>query len=89
MDGKKAEIEFPHLWEYRVFSSAAGIDEVEKNIRRAVEEMKLSGMELERGAVSGNGSYRALRLAVTVGSKDEANALGERIRKLDGVRFIL
>ena len=89
MDGKKAEIEFPRLWEYRVFSSTASVDEVEKNIGRVVGEMKLSGMQLERGSVSGSGSYRALRLAVTVGSKDEANTLGEMIRKLDGVRFIL
>ena len=89
MDEKKAEIVFPSPWEYRVFSVTAKADDVEKGMRGIVEAMKLSDMQLERGPVSGSGSYRALRLTVTVGSKDEANALGEEIKKLEGVRFIL
>ena len=89
MDEKKAEIVFPCPWEYRVFSVTARADDVANGVRGIIENMKLSGMQLERGPVSGSGSYRALRLTVTVGSKDEANALGEEIKKLDGVRFIL
>ena len=89
MEEKSAEITFPCPWEYRVFSQVSVVSDVESGIRQIVEKMALNKMQLEAGAVSGKGSYRALRLTVEVNSKEEANLLGEEIKKLSGVRFIL
>lgn len=89
MDEKNAEITFPREWEYRIFCENSKCDIAEKTVRSCVAEMGLDGLTLVPGGVSGSGTYRSLRLTVTVASKDEANSLGEEIKKIDGVRFIL
>ena len=89
MSEKNAEIVFPHEWEYRIFCASAGFETVKSAVAGSVEKMKLSGLELSDGGVSGSGTYRSLRLTVVVSSLDEANQLGAEIKKIDGVRFIL
>lgn len=85
MDGKKAEIIFPHSWEYRIFCQSSKCDAAETAIRG----MALNELTLEPGATSGSGSFKTLRLTFLAASKDEANEVGEKLKKLDGVRFIL
>ena len=85
MNDKKAEIIFPHEWEYRIFCLSGKIPDVESAIR----SMALPGLALEQGAASGSGSYRTLRMTFTASSKEDANAVGEKLKQLDGVRFIL
>lgn len=89
MDEKKAEITFPRDWEYRIFCENVKFEIAEKAVRSCAAEMGLDGLDLVSGGVSGSGTYRSLRLTVAVASKDEANSLGEAIKKIDGVRFIL
>ena len=89
MNEKNAEITFPREWEYRIFCESAKCDRAEAAVRSYVADMGLAGLNLVAGGVSGSGTYRTLRLTVTVASKDEANRVGEGIKNIDGVRFIL
>ena len=89
MSEKNAEIIFPHDWEYRIFCEAGKIDGVKRAIEQGVKEIKLAGLQLVDGGVSGSGTYRSVRLTVEVASRDEANLLGTRLKNIDGVRFIL
>ena len=86
---KTPAIEFPCDWEYRVFVAAGKADEAGKAVKTAVEQMALAGLLLEEGAVSKSGSYRTLRVTVKVASKDEAEQLGEALKNIPGVKFIL
>ena len=85
MDEKKAEIIFPHSWEYRIFCQSSKCEAVEAAIR----DMALNKVAIEPGGTSGSGSFKTLRLSFLAASKDEANEVGEKLKKLDGVRFIL
>ncbi len=85
MNEKQTEIVFPCIWEYRVFCQSAQCDAAESAIR----DMGLKELKIEAGGTSGSGSYRTLRVNFSVDSKEEANKIGERLKKLDGVRFIL
>ena len=85
MDDKKAEIVFPHDWEYRVFCQSSKCDAV----ALAISNMGLSELKLESGAASGSGTYKTLRMTFLASSKECANAVGEKLKNLDGVRFIL
>ena len=85
MSGKKAEIVFPHVWEYRIFCQSSKCDAVESAIRN----MGLNELELGSGAASGSGTYKTLRMTFLAESKDDANAVGDKLKVLDGVRFIL
>ena len=85
MSEKKAEITFPCIWEYRIFCQSEKCDAAENAIR----SMGIKELKIEAGATSGSGSYRTIRMNFSVDSKAEANEVGERLKKLDGVRFIL
>jgi putative lipoic acid-binding regulatory protein len=85
MSDKKAEIVFPHVWEYRIFCQSSKCDAVESAIR----SMGLNELELGSGAASGSGTYKTLRMTFLAASKDDANAVGDKLKVLDGVRFIL
>ena len=85
MDSKNAEIVFPHEWEYRIFCLSSKCCAAETAIRNlALKELKLTP-----GATSGSGSYKTIRVSFMAASKEEANKIGEELKKLDGVRFIL
>ena len=85
MDSKNAEIVFPHEWEYRIFCLSSKCSAAETAIRA----LALNELKLEQGATSGSGSYKTIRISSLAASKEEANKIGEELKKLDGVRFIL
>ena len=89
MNEPNAEIQFPREWEYRIFCDSSTYETVQQEAEQRVAEMKLSGLQLADGGVSGSGKYRSLRLTVNVASKDEANDLGVALKSIAGVRFIL
>ena len=89
MNEPNAEIQFPREWEYRIFCGSSTYETVQQEAEQRVAEMKLSGLQLTDGGVSGSGKYRSLRLTVNVASKDEANDLGVALKSIAGVRFIL
>ena len=89
MNEPNAEIQFPREWEYRIFCDSSSYETVQLEAKQRVAGMKLSGLQLTDGGVSGSGKYRSLRLTVNVASKDEANDLGAALKNIDGVRFIL
>ncbi|MBE6362398.1 MAG: DUF493 domain-containing protein [Lentisphaerae bacterium] len=85
MSDKNAEIVFPRDWEYRIFCRSDKCDAVEA----AVRNMGVDELKIEPGAASGSGTYKTLRMTFLASSKDDANAVGEKLKNLDGVRFIL
>ena len=85
MNEKNAEITFPCVWEYRIFCQSAKCEAA----KEAIRNMGLKELKLEDGGTSGSGSYGTIRMNFSVDSKDEANTIGEGLKKLDGVRFIL
>ena len=89
MTEPNAEILFPREWEYRIFCDSSAYEAAQQEAKQRVAEMKLSGLQLTDGGVSGSGKYRSLRLTVNVASKDEANDLGAALKNIAGVRFIL
>ena len=84
----KAEITYPARWEYRVF--------VETELLAAAREI-LGGIlaeqderaELTDGERSSSGKYLALRARAEVKSRDEAEALGRKLKAVPGVKFVL
>ena len=85
MDSQNAEIIFPHEWEYRIFCLSSKCSAAETAIRN----LALNELKLEPGKTSGSGSYKTIRMSFMAASKEEANKVGEKLKKMDGVRFIL
>ena len=85
MDSQNAEIIFPHEWEYRIFCLSSKCSAAETAIRN----LSLNELKLEPGKTSGSGSYKTIRMSFMAASKEEANKVGEKLKKMDGVRFIL
>jgi len=84
----KAEVTYPARWEYRVFVEAdmlAAAREIVGNILAEQDERA----ELTDGEKSSSGKYLALRARAEVKSKAEAEALGQRLKAVPGVKFLL
>ena len=84
----KNEITYPARWEYRVFVEAdmlAAAREIVGNILAEQDERA----ELTDGEKSSSGKYLALRARAEVKSKAEAEALGQRLKAVPGVKFLL
>ena len=89
MSNESAEIQFPREWEYRLFCESGMYESVRNSAEQCSAGMKLAGLQIEDGGVSGSGKYRSMRLTVNVNSKEEANDLGAALKNIAGVRFIL
>ena len=84
----KNEITYPARWEYRIFVEAdmlAAAREILGNVLADQDERA----ELTDGERSSSGKYLALRARAEVKSKDEAEALGRKLKNVPGVKFVL
>ena len=84
----KKEIAYPARWEYRVFVEADMLDaarEILGNILADQDERA----ELTDGEKSSSGRYLALRARAEVKNRDEAEALGRKLKTVPGVKFVL
>ena len=84
---KKAEIQFPCRWEFRLIVMAETVDSSRALASGIVKECK--DPQITAGESSGGGKYCALRVSCEVASKDHAKELAEKLAKVDGVRFML
>ena len=84
----KNEITYPARWEYRVFVEAgllAAAREIIGNILAEQDERA----ELTDGEKSSSGKYLALRARAEVKTKAEAEALGQKLKTVPGVKFVM
>ena len=84
----KNEIVYPARWEDRIFVEAdmrAAAREILGNVLADQDERA----ELTDGERSASGKYLALRARAEVKSKDDAEALGRKLKNVPGVKFVL
>ena len=84
----KSEIIYPARWEYRVFVEADMLDAAREIVGTILAEQD-ERAELTDGERSASGKYLALRARAEVRSKDEAEALGHKLKTVPGVKFVL
>ena len=88
MTTKKKEIAYPARWEYRIFVESgmlAAAREIIGNILADQDERA----ELADGEKSSSGKYLALRARAEVKSKADAEALGQKLKAVPGVKFVM
>lgn len=86
MDSK--EIAYPARWEYRVFVEADMLGAAREIVGNILAEQD-ERAELTDGEKSASGKYLALRARAEVRSKAEAEALGQKLKAVPGVKFVL
>ena len=84
----KNEIAYPARWEYRVFVAADMLGAAREIVGNILAEQD-ERAELTDGEKSASGKYLALRARAEVKSKDEAEALGRKLKAVPGVKFVL
>ena len=84
----KNEIVYPARWEYRVFVEADLLDAAREIVGNILAEQD-ERAELTDGERSSSGKYLALRARAEVKSKAEAEALGQKLKNVPGVKFVL
>ena len=84
----KNEIVYPARWEYRVFVEADMLDAAREILGNLLADQD-GRAELTDGERSASGKYLALRARAEVKSKDEAEALGQKLKAVPGVKFVL
>ena len=84
----KAEVTYPARWEYRVFVEAEMLAAAREILGNILAEQD-GRAELTDGERSASGKYLALRARAEVKSKDEAEALGLKLKAVPGVKFVL
>ena len=84
----KNEIVYPARWEYRVFVEADMLDAAREILGNLLADQD-GRAELTDGERSASGKYLALRARAEVKSKDEAEALGRKLKAVPGVKFVL
>ena len=84
----KNEIVYPARWEYRIFVEA-GMLQAAREILGNILADQDERAELADGEKSSSGKYLALRARAEVKSKDEAEALGRKLKAAPGVKFVL
>lgn len=85
---KKAEIQFPCRWEYRLFAQAETVDKTKAAVT-AIGEAENTHFEIADGSSSGSGKYAALRVSCEVDCIEKARSLAALLGKAEGVRFLL
>ena len=88
MNQKKAEIQFPCRWEFRLIAMAESIDKTRAAILTVGEEEN-AAFEITDGESSGSGKYSALHVACEVDCIERARTLAALLARAEGVRFIL
>ena len=84
----KALVTYPARWEYRIFVESgmlAAAREILGNLLAEQDERA----ELTDGERSSSGKYLALRARAEVKSKADAEALGQKLKAVPGVKFVL
>ena len=82
------EIAYPARWEYRVFVEADMLEAARKILGNILADQD-ERAELTDGERSASGKYLALRARAEVKSKAEAEALGQRLKAVPGVKVVL
>ncbi len=88
MMNKKAEIQFPCRWEFRLIAMT-GTAEKTRVAAEAIGQAENAAFEITAGESSGGGKYTALHVACEVDCIERARALAALLAKAEGVRFIL
>ena len=84
----KNEITYPARWEYRVFVEADMLGAAREIVGNILAEQD-ERAELTDGEKSSSGKYLALRARAEVRSKTDAEALGQKLKAVPGVKFVL
>ena len=84
----KAEVTYPARWEYRVFVEADMLGAAREILGNILAEQD-ERAELTDGEKSSSGKYLALRARAEVESKTEAEALGQKLKAVPGVKFVM
>lgn len=84
---KKAELQFPCRWEFRLIVMADSAEKSRALASGIVKECK--EVQITTGECSGGGKYCALRISCKVTSMEHAKELAAELSKVDGVRFML
>jgi len=86
MNGK--EIAYPARWEYRVFVDAAMLETARQLVGAILAEQD-ERAELTDGERSASGKHLARRARAEVKSKAEAETLGQKLKAVPGVKFVM